>query len=55
MNRVGRAGSGQTQNGGVVIEGDFIQPQAGETTRDQMGAAMFELRKIRPRRCSLRR
>jgi hypothetical protein len=44
--RVGRDGSGQVQNGGVVIEGHFvIQPSAGESTREQLGSAMFELRK----------
>jgi hypothetical protein len=37
---------GRFRTGGV-IEGDFIiQPSAGETTREQMGVAMWELRKM---------
>ena len=56
MDRFGRTGSGQVQNGRVVIEGDFtIQPSAGESTREQMGEAMWQLRRMSRGSASFRR
>jgi hypothetical protein len=47
MDRIGRAGSGQVQNGGSSSKATSSPSlSAGETTREQMDEAMWQLRRM---------